>query len=1245
MKKETVIRQNRCDQEMNLFLFGCFFMYMAIQLFGGENHQTVFMYRFSQALYAVFVPGFMFRLGYCIRRMIRMNPAEEGKKKILTEAGKYFLFFLVPALMTRVIQSDLSKRKILSQIITFRDIPAVSAVFFSMALMLVMVWVFYDAIKEMADRPKKMLIFGGVCLLGAFLRTGGDMYPIMAAFIGSEMEAAVPIIPYAAYFIMGMWFEERKPGFQWKIAGGALAITGISLLLFRTPLHELCRVTISLFPVYVIYVLSEGMSDLTIRFRPVRFICETIEALFCGYALLLLLLAYTGKFSDISVQRSAALAAAAVILVYAAIAGVWSFNKIYSAGAEYFCTKVKHKTAVYFSVYTVVFAFLLFLVFVDFIRFDRTLLWKDDTVTQYYPKAIYFANYIRELFSGILSGNFELPMYDFSLGMGGEITYSLEPLYFLFALFGAENVEFTYNLLILLRFYFSGIAASILFLYFKKDYFTTFIASVVYVFCGFSLYGGARHFMFMVPMILLPILVIAVEEIMRHKKWYLCTIFVAISLFSNYYYLYMTTLGMVIYFFVRFFCQKEKEKRSFGNFMSNVFIIGGSYLLGVAMSCIVLVTTFGLYVGSGRSGSAIIKTPSLFFYQDSWLVRCFMGFLTTANSPGDWLKLGFLPIAYLAVVVLFLRKGRKELKILSVISVVMMALPLTGFVFSGFSSVNNRWCYLMALLVAFIVAECLPEMFRLDCREIRICTLAVGVYGFLAFFGDVMNTRFTRLAAICLGATLLVVLICQEQVSYLKKYSKQALVILLTFAMVLHSGHTLFSMDGVVKEYTKPGAAHAMATDTPADAVAELEDDSFYRVGTPKLDYWTIGSPMISDYNSISVFNSTFNGSISEYLEKMGSTSYTATQLFGLSNRAFMNSLAAVKYYAYYGEPERALPYGYKAVLKTEVHGKEATVCEDLNALPLGYTYDSVISEEGLESYGTLERQEVMMQTAVVAEKDMDMSVKHAEVDGLQATLEELPIVSVQENGAHLTANAMTASDETVKEDGEMEFTLTFEGKPNSETYLVIENGLLEGNMSENDVKLTFITAGNNLSYNFRSDDYRYKTGQEDYVFNLGYHEEPITSCTVKMNRKDTIQFDSLKIYSQPMDNMESYTDALKEDILENVVIDTNRVSGTVNLEEDKLLVLSIPYQNGWTAYVDGEQVNTVRTNYMYIGIPLTAGEHTIELEFAIPGVKYALVIMPSAVVLFLVLCFVSVIRRKRKTRVKSDAKEKSQKS
>lgn len=1249
MKKETVIRQNRCDQEMNLFLFGVFFIFMAMQLFIQDTEQNMLVNKINMVLFGVFVPGFFTRLGYAFRRVARNSTLEDGKKKLLTAAGKYYLFFFVTAVLYRVLIEETAWNHALVNTLTFRNIPSVSAVFFSMALLLFAAYICYEAMLSLTASSRVTVWILIICLIGAFLRTDRETYALLAAFTGSELQAAIPILPYFSFFLLGLWLEERKPGFQWKLAGGSFLITMISLLLYRTALQDLCRVTISVLPVYLVYVLAENTSDLSLRFKPVHFACRTVEAFFCVYAVLLYALCFLEKIPEGNIKIVFLVSISCIFLIYAAVIGFILFRKIYAAGAAYFCSRVKHKKTAYFIIYTFTFAFLLLIVFIDFIRFDKTLIWKADGISQYYPRAVFYIDYIRELFSNLLSGVFELPMYDFRLGLGGEITYSLEPLYLLFALLGKEHTELAYTLLVLLRFYCAGITSSIMFLYFKKDYFTTFIASIVYVFCGFSLYGGARHPMFMVPMILLPLLVIAVEEILRHKKWYLCTILVAVSLFSNYYYLYMSTLGLVIYFFVRFFCQKEKEKRSFKSFMSYVGIVSGSYLLGVAMSCIVLVTTFGLYVGSGRSGSTLIKTPSLFFYGEEWLVRCFETFLTTVNSPGDWLKLGFLPIAYLAVVFLFLRKGKKELKILSVISVIMMSLPVVGVIFSGFDSVSNRWCYLIALLVAYIVAECLPQMFRMDRHEMKICGAAVGVYGFLTFFGNVMTTRYTKMAFVCLVFTFVVVLLCQERIREWTHYTKQAMMILLTFAMVLHSGHSLYSMAGVVREYAAPGETEKSANNTPLLAISELEDDSFYRVSTPKLNYWTISSSIMHDYNSISMFNSTFNGSIMEYLENMGCTGYSVTQLFGMSNRAYMNALAAVKYYAYFNEAKRALPYGYEEVLKTEVNGKETTVCENKNALPLGYTYDSVITEEELGEYDVVDRQEIMMQTAVIASEDDKGTVQHTQAEKLQITGEELKILSAEEDGILLTENALTAgteqeftaveesdldSDNLSEEEAEesiYQVTLYFEGQPNSETYLVLEQGVLEGDMSEEAINIGFQTEGNNLSYKFRSDDDRYGSRQEDYVFNLGYHETAITSCTITMSREGMIQFENLKLYSQPMDNLETYSDALKEDILENVLIETNKISGTVELEENKLLVLSIPYQKGWSVYVDGEQVEAIRTNYMYIGIPLTEGAHTIELDFAIPGVKYALVIMPSAVVLFIVLMSVSVIRRRRK--------------
>ncbi|MDY3250403.1 MAG: YfhO family protein, partial [Candidatus Choladocola sp.] len=436
---------------------------------------------------------------------------------------------------------------------------------------------------------------------------------------------------------------------------------------------------------------------------------------------------------------------------------------------------------------------------------------------------------------------------------------------------------------------------------------------------------------------------------------------------------------------------------------------------------------------------------------------------------------------------------------------------------------------------------------------------------------------------------------------------------------------------GEVKEYTSPGEAKESVEDTPLAAVDELNDDSFYRVATARHAYDTSSAGMLLDYNGITMIYSTFNGCISEFLEKMGCTTYSATQLLGLNNRTFLSALASVKYYSCYDDHTRPLPYGYEDILHTTVNGRETTVSENQFALPLGYTYTNAISEEELEEYSVLERQEVMMQEVVLNDDPDGLAGESS----AEITRQKLDILSVDQNGVFLTDHALTAK-KTDEDSKYYEITLHFDGQADTETYLVLNHAFLEGDMTENAITLEMKLEDNSLSYRFAADDDRYGSGQEDYVFNLGYHEEPVTSCTIRMSRQGQIQFDSLELYAQPMDNMQQYTDALTEDVLENVEMDTNRVSGTVSLEQDKILVLSIPYQNGWTAYVDGKETKLQRANYMYMALPLSEGDHTIELTFEIPGMKYALVIMAGAVVLFIILCMMRWIRNRKKRKVNS---------
>ena len=72
------------------------------------------------------------------------------------------------------------------------------------------------------------------------------------------------------------------------------------------------------------------------------------------------------------------------------------------------------------------------------------------------------------------------------------------------------------------------------------------------------------------------------------------------------------------------------------------------------------------------------------------------------------------------------------------------------------------------------------------------------------------------------------------------------------------------------------------------------------------------------------------------------------------------------------------------------------------------------------------------------------------------------------------------------------------------------------------------------------------------------------------------------------MDSVEKQTDRLGEESLHNIKTETNKLTGDIEVSSDKFLVFSIPYNAGFTAYVDGKKAKLVQANSMYMGVELT---------------------------------------------------------
>lgn len=135
-----------------------------------------------------------------------------------------------------------------------------------------------------------------------------------------------------------------------------------------------------------------------------------------------------------------------------------------------------------------------------------------------------------------------------------------------------------------------------------------------------------------------------------------------------------------------------------------------------------------------------------------------------------------------------------------------------------------------------------------------------------------------------------------------------------------------------------------------------------------------------------------------------------------------------------------------------------------------------------------------------------------------------------------------------------------------------------------------------------------YYSGEKDFLLNLGYLNQQPQDLTLEFLDQGDYTFESIEVYVQSMENYPQYIDQLKENVLDNIHMSTNQVTGTITVDQNKFLCLTIPYSQGWKAYVDGKEVTLYQANTMYMGIDLVKGEHQIELRYTTPGLKVGIV-------------------------------------
>ncbi len=935
----------------------------------------------------------------------------------------------------------------------------------------------------------------------------------------------------------------------------------------------------------------------------------------------------------------------------------------------------KHPAGTYWTAYTVLFLALFSVIAMGFFIIGKSFIFSarmGDGIRQHYASLAYFGQYLREiLYNLFVNHTLEIPMWDLHIGYGSDIITTLhyyvfgDPLNLLSVFVPQRYTEYLYDFLLVLRMYLAGLAFSAFCRYHKNGRYATLLGALLYAFSQWIMVAGFRHPFFINPCIYLPLVLIGVELVYKKKKYWVYVVTLAVSAISNFYFFYMLGIFTILYAVYRYFMlYKGIRLKELMGCLGRFALLSAIALM---IASVIFLPSIMAVLGTNRVGADnYIPTVFTTKYYHMLLAALF------GKYQSNYTVIGVSAVGTIGLFVLFAnRRKNTALKVGFLMCMCFLFIPFIAHVFNGLSYATNRWCWPITMLNSYIFVKTYPLLFTLKKKQ------RMGILGaILLIAAYIFIDSYSRILWNILGILLLLVFagIILLKYSYFGKHPRAAGTLLLGGICIGTAVNIYFcftsagnSVSGVW-QFTDAGEAYEQTDGILIDEIKEISDISQYRYeqgGTSILQ----NSNMINELNGGQFFFSLANGYVSQFLDEMYSNRPYEQNFQDVNGRSFLMKLLSMKYFV---GLEKYLPDGYEKVneviipydedekkkienvqgeeeeslgeeIKNEELLEEAQenqeghvigIYEDEYALPLAYTYDSYIPRETYEEMNVMERQQAVLQGVVL--EDSSLPVCEPEDESVEVSYTITPLENCE-----LFENRIKAKEDNAT------CLLTFEGVPNSELYIAFDNlRYLEVNRRHKytDEEWAALPWKERRTYRIRDESVanqadiyfeadldgettrksiflitnrnNFYNGRHNFMNMVGYSEEPVTSVLVTFSEKGSYKYDDLSVYFQPTDKLDSYASERMEDTAENLSIENNEISCQISLDEPKALVFAVPYGDGWTATVDGEEAELLNANTMFMALELSPGEHDIQLHYTTPYIKLGLVLTVSGLLL-----------------------------
>ena len=788
--------------------------------------------------------------------------------------------------------------------------------------------------------------------------------------------------------------------------------------------------------------------------------------------------------------------------------------------------------------------------------------------------------------------------------LGNYLNYLSSPLSFLIFLFDKEDISYAITFIVA----FKCILSATSFSYYLKKSFNkdNYFLSAFGILYAFSAYFLAYYWnvMWLDAMIMLPLIALGIEKIFKTGDIKLYTVSLVILFFANYYMGYMCCIFAVLYFFVCFINTYSNDgklnenavyekKYSTKALMNNVFINRGvkfafASIIAALICAITLVPVFMILKNSSATSGTFPQTFKSYFDLLDLITSHFALLETTIRSSGD----NVLPNIYTGILTfillpLFLVNNKIKLKekatyvVLIIFFVFCFNNNCAEYIWHAFHFPNDlpyRYSYMYSFIIAVMGYKTILNFKGIKVKDIAYTGLAI--ISFVIICQKFLTNKMTNST---IYATIIFVTLWCGFLFLLKNKNAQKKTVSFVLVTFILCETIISSIVGLPLNQDNKNYKENYKTYTDAINYIDNKDSGFYRTELCYLN--TRMDPAYYGYNGISVFSSMAYESYSQLQSSLGMQSKKVNSYTYNTQTPVYNMMFNIKYLIQTDVSLAPSSNLYKKIYTTS--DKKSNVYESKYNLPIAYCVNSKIDDWVTDEGNPFEIQSDFVKLAT-GYSNVFKPVEYNSTD-----FDAVSGDDVTENGTYWLEKSDSSSNygtETVS------LSPTIDGN----LYLYVKSSDLK-TITVNSEKVSDIT----------------QSMEDAYILDLGYHnkgDEVLVSLDASKMESESTSFD-FYCYTADDTVVKNMYNSLAGNSLNVESYSDTTIKGTVKAKENCYLYSSIPYDDGWSVYVDGKKAETFEIGGTLLAIELTPGQHKIEYKYFPVGFLYGIII--SAVTVF----------------------------